>query len=271
MSNPGEREAAHEIDTEVEDGEVEIEQGADESGSDEDGADGLGEEPGEGDDDNLQQDDAGGNVRQTGQPAGEAVGTKPRSAATIAVQEAKRRAKELERERDQLKAERDAELRERQGRQTAQDQEAERQRLLLMAPEEKFEYLLNKQAEQTRTQVGALQFQMQDASDRSGFEGMCARNPAFDAVRDEVERTLTDMRRNGGNSTRETVATYLIGKRAIERASKGGKVRQSSAGQKRVQSERVAAPAGRSDIQGGQRRTGGEVEGRRKRLENMDI
>ncbi|MFK5284189.1 hypothetical protein ACI3PL_31885, partial [Lacticaseibacillus paracasei] len=64
MSNPGERGDAPELD--LEDTAHVEEQGTDESGSDEDGADDLGEEPGEGDVDSEQDDDAGADEGQAG-------------------------------------------------------------------------------------------------------------------------------------------------------------------------------------------------------------
>ena len=268
MSNPGAR-ADEALDNEVVD-EVEIEQGADESGSDEDGADALDEEPGDDGDDHSAEDTTGDHEGQARQP-GE-VAAKPRSAATIAVQEAKRAAKEARAEAEATRREM-AELRAAaQGRQTAEQQRLEQERLALMPPEEKYEYLLNRQAEQTRVQLGAIEFRMQDAADRSAFESMCARRPAFAAVQAEVEETLANFRRQGQQGpSRENLALWAIGKNAVSRAEKGGKTKQAVKGAQRVQSQRVAAPASRSDVQGGQRRSGGETDARRQRLENMDI
>lgn len=200
------------------------------------------------------------------------VTAKPRSAATIAVQEAKRAAK-VERERAESAERRLAEIeRERQGRQTADEVRLENERIALMAPEERLEHLLKRQEAQTRTQIGALQFQMQDATDRSAFESLCARNPAFETVRDDVERQLSETRRGGGNTTREVMATYLIGQRAIQAAAKGGKAKQAAKGAARVAAGRVAAPAGRSDARGTGGKTGGDsAAARAKRLEGQQI
>lgn len=264
MSNPGERSDAP--DLEVEDGEVE-QQGADVSGADEDGADDLGEESGEGDADPEQDDNGPADDGQEGSRAPEVAakrGNPEFGRMRREAREAKEAAQNAQRELAELRAAA-------QGRQTQEQQELERQRVALMDPEEKTGYLLNRQAETTRREIDALKFQMQDASDRSGFEGLCARNPAFDAVRDEVEKGLRDMRNGGGNTSRENLAIFLIGKRAIERAGKGGKAKQAAKGQQRVQSQRVAAPAGRSDVTGAQRRGSDDKSARKSRLENLDI
>ena len=254
MSNPGERDDAPEIE-EVEAPEVEAEV-----------------EETEGEAEEEPEEDGAEEAPEEGAEEAPAVAAKPRSAATIAVQEAKRAAKAAKEEAEATRRELNELRQAAQGRQTAEQARLEQERIALMAPEEKFEYLLNRQAEQTRTQVGALQFQMQDATDRSGFESLCARNPAFDAVRDDVERELTNMRRNGGNSTRETVATYLIGKRAIEAATKGGKTKQAKRGAERVGAAKVAAPTGRSDTRVGSQKTGGDsAAARAKRLDGQFI
>lgn len=255
MSQVGERDDAPDVDVEdVETPEVEAEE-ADTEGEDE-----PDEDAAEGD----EEDEAGGEVAP-------AVAAKPRSAATIAVQEAKRAAKEAKAEVEALRRERDDALRERQGRQTAEQAAMERERIALMPPEEKFEYLLKKQEEGTNARLGAMQFQMQDSADRAAFESMCARNPAFAAVRDEVETKIPELRRNGGNTTREVMATYLIGQKAIERANKGGKTKQATKGAARVAAAKASATGGRSDVRGGERRGGDDVAARRARLGDMEI
>ena len=255
MSNPGERDDALEVE-EVETTEVEVEQTEAEDGAeDEEHTDEAGDEPAEGGE---------------GQPA--AVAAKPRSAATIAVQEAKRAAKEAKAEAEATRRELNDLRQAAQGRQTAEQAELDRQRVALMAPEEKYEYLLNKQAEQTRTQVGALQFQMHDATDRSRFDGLCVRVPAYAAIQDLVEDALGKARAQGGNPSRETVAKYLIGERAVAAALRGGKTKQVRKGQENIQRQTVKAPAGRSDVPGGERRAGGnDRAARAARLGDLEI
>ncbi len=259
MSGIGERDDAPEV--EVEDGqevETEVEETNEET---------EGEEEQDGD------EPEGGEGEQELAPGAAPEGTqKPRSAATIAVQEAKRRAKDAEAESARARAELAEIQRERQGRQTAEQQRLEQERVALMAPDEKVDYLLKKQEEGFNARFGALQFQQADSADRTAFEGRCSRVPAFDAIRDDVEAALAKARQSGGNPSRETVATYLIGQRAIERASKGGKTKQAARGAQNVSRQTVKAPAGRSDVRGGQSRSGGtEAQARAQRLSNLEI
>ena len=260
MSGIGERDDAPEVET-VEDAEIEdvVETPSEDEGADEDDQpDEAGDEPADGGE---------------GQPA--AVAAKPRSAATIAVQEAKRAAKEAKAEAEATRRELEQLRQASQGRQTAEQQELERQRLELMPPEEKFTYLLNKQAEQTRTQVGALQFQMQDATDRSVFQSLAARpddiGKAYASVADDVEARLREIRASGQpGPAREVIAKYLIGERAVARMARS-KPKQAAKGAARIAANTVKPASGRSDVQGGERRGGSDRAARAARLGDMEI
>ena len=270
MSNPGEREDAPELDLEdvADEAGADQDDGRDGAGSDEDGADEDDGDAGSDADDDRAADDAGADEGQ----AGKSAQVKPRSAATIAVQEAKRVAKEAKAEAEATRAELQRLQQERQGR-SQQEQQAERQaRLELMAPEEKTNFLLNEQEQRFSGALNQLRFETADTKDQTRFEAVCARKPHFAAIADEVEGELQKMRRNGATAPRETIALYLIGKKADERASRGGKAKQAARGAARVQQQKVSAPAGRSDAKGGDARRGGnDAAARRARLENQQL
>lgn len=268
MSQVGERDDAP--DVEVEDGQVE-QQGADESGADEGDPDDLGEESDGGDADHSEDDDAGADEGQAGQPA--QVAGKPRSAATIAVQEAKRAAKEAKAEAEATRRELEQLRQQRQQAQTAEQQAIEAERVRLMAPDERYDYLLNKQKQEFDGRFGALQFQMQDNADRVSFDNLCARDPALAAVRDDVEAQLADFRRQGqAGPTRENLANWFIGKRARERAAKGGAAKQRGKGAARVAAAQAKPAGGRSDVRtGSERRGGDERAARAARLGDVQI
>lgn len=269
MSNPDERDDAPDLELE-ETVDVE-EQGADGAGSDEDGADALGEEPGEGDVDSEQEDDAGEDDGASGQPS--QVAGKGPGRRELAVIEAKKKTKEAAERADRAEA-RLAEIeRERTGQRTAEEQRLEAARLELMSPEEKTAYEVGKVRQETRNEIGALRFQMWDSADRTSFDGLCARSPAFESVRDDVERQAEQMRKAGqAVPERKVLATYFIGQRAIERATKGGAAKQKKRGAENVQRQQGKPSGGRSDVAGGRERSGGsETSARWARLENLDI
>ena len=270
MSNPGERDDAPEIENEAD----EIEQGADGSGADEGAADDL---EGDGSDDAVDQgteDTSGNNDGQARQS--DEVAAKPRSAATIAVQEAKRAAKEAKAEAEALRREMDQIRQQTQGRQTAEQEAAERARLELMAPDEKVEYLLRKQEQGFNARFSQLQYQTWDANDRQSYVAACAdqtaRGKALASVRDEVERQRDQLISQGkAVPDRATIAAYLIGQRVLNNGAKAVK-KQAAKGAENIQRQTAKPGAGRGDVGGGNERRGGsETEQRKSRLENLQI
>lgn len=223
------------------------------------GDEGGGEETGE------ESDDAG-----TGGDGRRAAEVRQPGRAQRRVETATRIAAEAKREADALRREM-AEIRaQTQGRQTAEQAELERQRVALMSPDEKLEHYRQQDRQELDRRFGQLQMQQQDAADRSSFEAKCARNPALQAVAEDVEAQLAEARRAGSNLPRETIATYLIGKRALERANRA-KPKQQRAGAERVARETVRAPSGGgNNVRAGTAR-GSEAAQRAKRLENMEI
>ena len=115
-----------------------------------------------------------------------------------------------------------------QGRQTAEQEAAERARLELMAPDEKVEYLLRKQEQGFNARFSQLQYQTWDANDRQSYVAACAdqtaRGKALSSVRDEVERQRDQLISQGkAVPDRATIAAYLIGQRVLTNGAKAAK------------------------------------------------
>lgn len=134
----------------------------------------------------------------------------------------------------------------------------------------KVEFLLNEQRQQNDYRFNQLAFSTADTNDKSAFQGMCARSPAIAALEKEVEERLTELRGTGGNATREAVAKFLLGEKAMAKVT-----RAKTAGRKREQEGRdrqVTRPAnGRGDVAPNANRRTSDREARRKRLEGMSI
>lgn len=163
--------------------------------------------------------------------------------------------------------------RERTGQRTAEEQRLEAARLELMSPEEKMTHLLQKQQQEFNGRLAALDYRQWDSSDRTAFEGLCARKPFLDAVRDDVERQVQQMRAAGQQvPQREILAKFFLGERAMARAEKGGKSKQAAKGRDNVQRQTVKPSGGRSDVAGGRERSGGsDAKARAERLSNLEI
>jgi hypothetical protein len=119
--------------------------------------------------------------------------------------------------------------------------------------------------------LNLVQFQTYDANDKLAFQTLVVAKPHLGNVAEEVEKVLASERAQGRFPPRETIAYYLLGKRAADRAAraKGKQTRRADADRARqtVRSGRGAAsdaaPAGRS--------RGDTPDARRKRLENLEI
>jgi hypothetical protein len=184
--------------------------------------------------------------------------------------EAQQREVQAERERaDRLERELAEARRVREHQSSEAARRAEEERLAVMSPEERLEYRVEQAERRAEARFQHLQFQQQDVADKATFQAACRDNPAFDTVKTEVEAELEKMRKAGTTAPRETIALYLIGKRAVERA---GRVKgQAGRRAAEARSRETARPGGaRSDVRP-QQPKGDSAEARRKRLENMEL
>jgi hypothetical protein len=266
MSHAGDPVDAPEIE------DVDGENNQSDTGHDESTADEIDDLDGERDsggdtDDDLEDDAAGTDAGQAG--GSDQVGGKKRGNPEYGV--LRKRAREAEAEKAALQARLEA-LEQGTRRQSQAEQDAaERARLELMSPDERTDYLVSKTRNEVQNEIRQLRFEQSDIADRTRFDGLCSRKPHFADIADDVESELTRLRRQGGNSTRETVALYLIGKRADERAgrAKGKQVKQ---GKQNIDRQTAKPSGGRSDIRGGDERRGGnDRTARAKRLDGQTI
>lgn len=158
---------------------------------------------------------------------------------------------ENERRQDRERADRlERELQEvRNGPRRSQEEVASerRERLSLMTADEKAEYLADETRSITDRRLAQIEFNSADRADRADFRALCASDRVVAAVQADVEEELVKIRRNGGNTDRETIATYLIGKRARDKA---GSVRDKTQRKAQVDldRERGRSTAPRSDV-----------------------
>lgn len=217
--------------------------------------------------DHLDEDDAGddegdeGAAAEVGRPASR--GENRVAAATRAAAEAKAEAAELRAQIERISAGQTQ-----QQQQLTQQQEQER--LALMDPGERAEYIARQTAGQMQQQLATIQFNAWDAGDKAAFETLAARNPAVAKVKERVEQTLTDLRKAGTNAPRETVLKYVLGEMALNRAPKARAAGARAAADGR-QRQQVRATSARGDVAQGSQRRNSEAAQRRARLENMEI
>ena len=155
--------------------------------------------------------------------------------------EAREESARVRRELDEFKA-----SQRQQAQQESPDQVA--QRLALMTPEERLEYKLD-QAERRNSQTMAnMQFQMQDAGDKSAFLALCASDATAARYTEKVEAELSRLRSQGQNVSREALFTYMLGK-DIRSKSGAARAKQGKDGERRIARQKVAPGNSRGDRQ----------------------
>lgn len=143
------------------------------------------------------------------------------------------------------------------------------ERLSMMEPWERTEYLRQQDRNEFQTALQRIEFNAQDSADKTAYEAMAARTPIAAKLKADVEARLADMRKNNMTAPRETILKYLIGERALANTTRSTtKARKAADGR---QAQHAARPGnGRGDaVETGRR--GNDAQARRKRLENMNI
>jgi hypothetical protein len=153
-----------------------------------------------------------------------------------------------------------------QSRSSAERDEAEQ--LARLDPYERAEFLAARAERNTGNAIQQLRQEMADNTDKATFAASCAANPTLARVKDEVESTLSEARRNGITLQREALAAYLIGQKILAKAP-AARARAGKQAVERVNRERARPANGGSDSTGGRNRDANSA--RRERLENASI
>lgn len=219
-----------EVETHVQDEfETDIQEG-DEREEDREGTE---DREGEGQADHQEQDDDGFDSGEVEQPRRRGRAADRIHSLTERVERAEREAREAREALERRALERDSITHQ------AEQRRLREERLALMEPHERTEFLLSERIEGLQAQIRNEQMRAEDRADRAEFSAMCATDKALASVRDEVEAELAKLRAAGSNIQRETLANFLIGKRARDRA----KAATTKAG--RAGKERIARQQGR--------------------------
>jgi hypothetical protein len=131
----------------------------------------------------------------------------------------------------------------------AQEQ-AERERLMSMTPEERFEYFAQKKEEELDRKMKDYEARLHDANDRASYAALEASNPIAKKYKSEVEKRLQEGRGQGFNYSREFLLTYIAGEKALKAAAAGGGQRQKQQAQENVQRSQSSPTASSGDMSG---------------------
>ena len=93
-------------------------------------------------------------------------------------------------------------------------------------------------------------FEAADSRDQQNWRARTDRNPQLRSLEDDVEKELKAARNAGQNPSREAIATYLLGQRAMKALEQGPKVK--AAAKKRVEQARGRPMGAGSNVRQGE-------------------
>lgn len=145
--------------------------------------------------------------------------------------------------------------------------EARAQRLALLTPEDRMTTEMHETRQAFHRDMAVMQFQTQDANDKSAFQAKATVDPLYKKWDSRVEAELAELRRQNMTAPRERIMYYLIGKNAVEGrgAVKFGQRREA---QRRVERQTTRPTNSGSDVSAPRRERGNSLE---RRLENQPL
>lgn len=173
----------------------------------------------------------------------------------------KDRADRLEREISEARARDYAQSRQR-------ETQAERtERLALMSPEERSEFKLNEAMENNRREMAAMQFRMEDQTDRSAFHAKASVDPFYAKWADKVEAKRQEFLKQGTVVPREELLKWMVGESVI--ANRGRTTAKAvKQGQENIRRQQTRAVNGKADTASQRSRA---ADSPAKRLEGVPI
>lgn len=157
-----------------------------------------------------------------------------------------------------------AELRRtRDSQETAAAHTREAERLASLTPEERI-------AEQVNQRLARIEFTTWDSNDQVAFSSLTNSNPAVAAVKDEVETLFKQQVAMGKPTDRQTIAAFVIGQRALQRAPAAKRKGAKAAADSKAKNTARSA-SGRGDVPAARQRGANDAAARKRRLENVEI
>ena len=245
--------AGEELDAEPSDGEQDLDTEGDEGGGAGDGQEGdaTGADDGEGPRRAPVQEREVGRRRDAGEE----------------IRRLRARAQQAERERDEERARNTRPAEPPPRRETPEERQ---QRLALMDPDQRTQYLLDEQRQQSESRLAAIERHTLDTTDALKFDNLCARKPHMERLRDEVEREYQGLAKQGRFVPRESLAYWILGKQMDGRLAKA-KGQQVRRGRERVEAERTRPTGGRGDVATPRQARGNTRAALEARLKDQEI
>lgn len=257
----GLREELEPID-EVEDEIEDVSEGGDGAGGDQENDADLdgGEESGE--DEELGQPGEGPAQRQDVRPS-RARGRAERLSRQLAEERTQRGAERAEFQR-QL-ADINARLSQPSAADRAMQEVQERERVALMAPEERIAYEVGKVRNEVRQELQRTNFINQTASDATQFRSVAATDPLARKYETRVDAMARDLEARGQFVPRDMILSKLVGDEVRAKAQRE-RTKQARSGRQRVSAQTTRPGNGRADSSTPPRRGGNDYQAVLERL-----
>jgi len=132
-------------------------------------------------------------------------------------------------------------------RQRREQENAERERIMNMTPEERILYAAEQQERRLNEIAANAERRIADANDRAAYAAMKATNPIAAKYADEVEKRIQDARAQGYNYSRELMLTFIAGEKALAAAKSGGNDKQKKIAEENRQKSVASATSASGD------------------------
>jgi hypothetical protein len=145
-------------------------------------------------------------------------------------------------------------------------------RISLLPPDERMEARYARSERRNEARLNAMHVQNTVTADKLSYDAKAAADSKFKRYAPEVEAKHAELMAAGQFVPRETVLKFLIGERVLANMGTKEVKGQRQAAQRRVRAQETRPASGRSDAGRPQeRRAGNEADGRKKRLDGLQI
>jgi hypothetical protein len=93
------------------------------------------------------------------------------------------------------------------------DPRQEQEYLASLSTDQRVDYMLQRANQTHQQQLAQMQIAMADTNDKNEYTARCSTDKRAARYKDEVERTLQQLRQQGMNPRRETIFYYLVGQK----------------------------------------------------------
>lgn len=143
---------------------------------------------------------------------------------------------------------------------------AERERIMAMSPEERLNYAAQQTEQRLQSIAADAERRIHDANDRAAYAALKADNPMAARLEKDVEKFVTEKRAAGQNIDRDVALTWLAGEQALAAAKSGAGKKQRAQAQETITKSQAPSTNASGDKSGDRSSSGDSKAERNERL-----